>query len=67
METPSVFGALEWQVSKVRRAINQYEQREGEEQGKGLALLLHATEDLDKVVLEYVEALVHAQEGKNGG
>lgn len=58
IEAPVVFRDLEWQVARMRRAIERYADREAEQEGKGHALAEHAREDLNRVVLAYAEALL---------
>jgi hypothetical protein len=54
------FRDLEWQVARMRRAIERYEEREEDEPGKGQALLLIARDNLDAAVLAFAEAIHHA-------
>lgn len=46
MRIPTAFAQLEWQVSRVRYALNRYGDREHEESGKGAALLASSLDAL---------------------
>lgn len=53
-EELAAFRDLEWQVARTRRAVEQYEDREQEREGKGPALVESARRALDRSVQVWV-------------
>lgn len=56
MYIKTVFAELEWQVARVRRAINRCDPRELDAPGSGMVLLMHAIDDLDTAVANWQAA-----------
>lgn len=53
-EELAAFRDLEWQVSRVRRAVEQFDEREQDRPGKGPALVESARRALDRSVQVWV-------------